>query len=99
MICLRNPWGQAEWNGAYSDGSSQWNNVADEVSQLTGGRLRSKDDGEFWMEFEDFLTWFSKLELCSIPEAIGNEEEDHANWVTQLCEGRWVPFENKEENN
>ena len=42
------------------------------------------------MEFEDFLTWFSKLELCSIPEAVGNAEEAHANWVTQLCEGRWV---------
>ncbi|CBY10105.1 unnamed protein product [Oikopleura dioica] len=90
LICLRNPWGQAEWNGAYSDGSSQWVEVADEVSQLTGGRLRSKNDGEFWMEFEDFLTWFSKLELCSIPESIGNEEEAHANWVTQLCEGRWT---------
>ena len=50
------------------------------------------------MEFEEFLTWFSKLELCSIPEAIGNEEEDHANWVTQLCEGRWVLCEIKEEN-
>ena len=29
LVCLRNPWGQAEWDGPWSDGSSQWDDVAE----------------------------------------------------------------------
>ena len=60
LICLRNPWGQAEWNGPWSDGSSEWDNVGDSAFEKCGMTIEEKDDGEFWMEFRDFIKYFSK---------------------------------------
>ena len=31
LVRIRNPHGQTEWNGAWSDGSSEWDAVSDEV--------------------------------------------------------------------
>ncbi|KAK6166904.1 hypothetical protein SNE40_023508 [Patella caerulea] len=61
LVRVRNPWGHTEWNGAWSDGSAEW-------QQLPSGTVENpiKDDGEFWMALEDFLQYFSQLTICSI---------------------------------
>ena len=46
----RNPWGEAEWRGRWSDGSPEWN--ADSLAALNH---KFGDDGMFWISFEDLL--------------------------------------------
>ncbi|XP_063062016.1 calpain-2 catalytic subunit-like [Engraulis encrasicolus] len=67
LIRIRNPWGEIEWTGPWSDRSSQW----EEVSEQDRERLRHRcEDGEFWMSLGDFQRQFSVLEVCSLsPDA------------------------------
>lgn len=64
LIRLRNPWGQKEWNGAWSDGSEEWNKLEAEARKKLG--IDFEDDGEFWMSFEDFCRYFSKATMCHL---------------------------------
>jgi calpain-15 len=50
LVKLRNPWGSGEWNGKWSDKSSEW--TADLRRQVSFDGDR--DDGIFWMDFEEF---------------------------------------------
>ncbi|KAG0652956.1 hypothetical protein D0Z07_0085 [Hyphodiscus hymeniophilus] len=50
LCLLRNPWGEGEWTGAWSDGSKEW---TPEWMQKLDHRFG--DDGAFWMSYEDLL--------------------------------------------
>ncbi|XP_033001794.1 calpain-3 isoform X1 [Lacerta agilis] len=87
LVRLRNPWGQVEWNGAWSDNSDEWN-VIDKAEKT---RLQHKvaEDGEFWMSFQDFLRYFTKLEMCNLtPDTL--EVDKLQTWTVSVIEGRWV---------
>lgn len=61
LLQLRNPWGEKEWNGAWSDDSDLWEankNIAAECGWV------KKDDGIFWISFEDFRTEYSTIYVC-----------------------------------
>ncbi|KAL1788630.1 calpain-1 catalytic subunit [Sigmodon hispidus] len=85
LIRIRNPWGQVEWTGPWSDNSSEWN----KVDPRERDRLRVKmEDGEFWMSFGDFLHEFSRLEICNLtPDAL--RSRTLRNWNTTYFEGSW----------
>ncbi|NWY14482.1 CAN5 protein, partial [Aphelocoma coerulescens] len=69
MIRLRNPWGKKEWHGAWSDSSEEWKKVSDSECKNLG--LTVKNDGEFWMTFEDWCKNFTDVDICrTSPEAI-----------------------------
>ena len=51
LVCLRNPWGHKEWNGKWSDYSYKWNSRFKNFVGFEG----VKDDGIFWMEFNDYF--------------------------------------------
>lgn len=60
LIQLRNPWGHREWTGDWSDKSPKWT-----------ARLRNivdfhdtKNDGIFWMDFNDFVKEFDDVYIC-----------------------------------
>lgn len=65
LVRLRNPWGEKEWNGAWSDGSEEWNKVSESQRKSLG--ITFEDDGEFWMPYEDFLRHFTNLVVCRMP--------------------------------
>ncbi|XP_041093958.1 calpain-1 catalytic subunit-like [Polyodon spathula] len=85
LVRIRNPWGEVEWTGAWSDSSSEWNYVDPAVQS----KLRVKcEDGEFWMSFSDFLREFSRLEICNLtPDTLKSEKI--RKWNTSLYEGAW----------
>ncbi|KAJ8366094.1 hypothetical protein SKAU_G00149250 [Synaphobranchus kaupii] len=63
LIRIRNPWGQVEWTGAWSDSSSDWDQI--DPDEREGMHCRT-EDGEFWMSFKEFLRQFSRLEICNL---------------------------------
>jgi calpain, invertebrate len=92
LLRVRNPWGDdAEWNGPWSDNSFEWKSMNEESRNIIG--LNFDSDGEFWMEFTDFLKHFDRLEICNLgPESLiadkGNQPRH--DWSLDMFEGSWV---------
>ncbi|XP_019947111.2 calpain-2 catalytic subunit-like [Paralichthys olivaceus] len=85
LVRIRNPWGQVEWTGPWSDGSSEWDYISkDEKSNFN----HVAEDGEFWMSFSDFIRHFSKLEICNLtPDTLMSDTVGH--WNHYQFEGMW----------
>uniref|UniRef100_A0A7N9AL68 Calpain-2 catalytic subunit-like n=1 Tax=Mastacembelus armatus TaxID=205130 RepID=A0A7N9AL68_9TELE len=85
LVRIRNPWGQVEWTGPWSDGSSEWNYITeDEKAKLS----RVDEDGEFWMSYSDFIKHFSRLEICNLtPDTLTSD--DVGRWSHHQFEGTW----------
>lgn len=87
LIRVRNPWGQVEWNGPWSDSSPEWRSVNLEEQKRLGHA--ALDDGEFWMAFEDFKTHFDKVDICNLtPDAL--EDNTLHRWEVTVHQGSWV---------
>lgn len=87
LIRIRNPWGQVEWNGPWSDDSREWTYV--DKAEKTRLQQDSADDGEFWMEFEDFKRNYDKVEICNMTADSLIEDTKHV-WETNVFEGNWI---------
>uniref|UniRef100_A0A4W2CTS5 Calpain 8 n=1 Tax=Bos indicus x Bos taurus TaxID=30522 RepID=A0A4W2CTS5_BOBOX len=86
LIRLRNPWGEVEWKGAWSDDAPEWNYIDPRQKEQLG---KKAEDGEFWMSFSDFLRQFSRLEICNLSLDSLSSEEAH-KWSLVLFNGRWT---------
>lgn len=90
LLQLRNPWGKKEWKGPWSDGSQEWSNVPEEFRKKMS--LIIKDDGDFWMAFDDFIHNFDYLTICHLDpdgaEATGSKEKKV--WKTQSFYDQWI---------
>lgn len=71
LVRLRNPWGQREWNGDWSDNSGLWTeDIKRQVRQKLGeGTCSSKNDGEFFMEFSDFIRFFGDVNIAMVDDS------------------------------
>uniref|UniRef100_A0A3Q1AHY6 Calpain catalytic domain-containing protein n=1 Tax=Amphiprion ocellaris TaxID=80972 RepID=A0A3Q1AHY6_AMPOC len=85
LVRIRNPWGEVEWTGPWSDGSSEWKHVSEnDKSKLN----HVAEDGEFWMSYSDFIKQFSKLEICNLtPDTLMSDDVGH--WNHYQFEGMW----------
>jgi len=61
LLKLRNPWGTFEWNGAWADGSKEWDANPGIKREL---KYVDTDDGTFWMEYKDFVSRFNTIDIC-----------------------------------
>ncbi|XP_014730824.1 PREDICTED: calpain-9 isoform X2 [Sturnus vulgaris] len=87
LIRIRNPWGQVEWNGPWSDNSAEWRSISPSEQRRLSQAAR--DDGEFWMKFEDFKVHFDKVEICNLtPDAL--EDSTAHKWEVTIHQGSWV---------
>ncbi|XP_064787426.1 calpain-1 catalytic subunit-like [Oncorhynchus masou masou] len=85
LVRIRNPWGEIEWTGAWSDNSREWEGVDRSVR----GRLQNcSEDGEFWMSFSDFLLEFTRLEICNLT-ADALEATQQKKWSSAVYQGEW----------
>ncbi|XP_029372612.1 calpain-5a [Echeneis naucrates] len=85
MIRMRNPWGQREWNGAWSDSSEEWQRVSKSEREKIG--VTVQDDGEFWMTFDDFIANFTDLILCRLINT--SYLSLHKTWEEAVMQGSW----------
>uniref|UniRef100_A0A671TE35 Calpain 2, (m/II) large subunit b n=1 Tax=Sparus aurata TaxID=8175 RepID=A0A671TE35_SPAAU len=82
LVRMRNPWGQVEWTGAWSDGSSEWSQVQGDCPHANA------EDGEFWMSFSDFCRHYNRVELCTLtPDTIEDDSVKH--WSVSKFDGSW----------
>ncbi len=67
LVKIRNPWGQKEWKGGASDQDKKfWNSISVRDRQNLGHL--DKDDGIFFMFWEEFLEFFQLVDICKIDE-------------------------------
>lgn len=59
LFQIRNPWGFKEWTGDWSDKSDKW---TPELKAAT--KMEVKDDGVFFISFEDYLNFFYITSIC-----------------------------------
>jgi len=69
LVRLRNPWGNFEWKGAFSDDSPLW--TKDKIDYFKP--VFNDDDGMFWMEFSTFMGNFDNIEVCFAEDKKGND--------------------------
>ncbi|XP_036378348.1 calpain-9 [Megalops cyprinoides] len=87
LIRVRNPWGQVEWNGPWSDNSREWNMI--DRAEKNRIMQNSLDDGEFWMEFGDFKANYDRIEICNLtPDAL--TDDTTRKWEVTMFEGNWI---------
>ena len=78
LLNIRNPWGQGEFNGDWSDNSDKWDMVArkfpqkDRTSEKFSAERREqllvqRQDGAFWMCYKDWVNMFSSFDVCLLP--------------------------------
>ena len=59
LVQLRNPWGSHEWKGQWSDDWEGWTPELRSTLKET-----SADDGIFFMDFEDYITYYQATTIC-----------------------------------
>lgn len=64
LIQLRNPWGNTEWKGDWSDNSSKWTTKLRNAVHYND----PNDDGIFWMCFKDFTSNYFSIYACIQPQ-------------------------------
>jgi hypothetical protein len=63
LIRIRNPWGTGEWTGKFADEDEAWDDHKGLKEKLD---YAFKNDGNWWMKYDDFQAQFNKLYLCKI---------------------------------
>ncbi|XP_042682006.1 calpain-8-like isoform X3 [Centrocercus urophasianus] len=86
LVRLRNPWGEVEWTGAWSDNAPEWNYIDPKQKQTLDKQV---DDGEFWMAFSDFQRQFTRLEICNLtPDTLTSNQVN--KWDLTMFNGQWI---------
>ena len=87
LIQMRNPWGETEWTGAWSDNSKEWNTkrkqiIYDRMAQRRVTKVEvGADDGVFWISLSDFFTNFRVLYVAQyLDKQIYNELLVESEW-------------------
>jgi calpain-15 len=81
LLQMRNPWGNFEWDGDWSDKSRLW---TPEMKKLLNHNDDDKD-GTFWISFQDFVDNFESLDVCRV-----------RNWDEVRIRGRFIRYPDEE---
>uniref|UniRef100_G1KBL7 Calpain 8 n=1 Tax=Anolis carolinensis TaxID=28377 RepID=G1KBL7_ANOCA len=85
LLRIRNPWGEVEWTGAWSDNAPEWNYIDPKEKNALD---KQADDGEFWMSLADFQRQFTRLEICNLTPDTLTSNHLH-KWGMTLFNGHW----------
>jgi len=91
MVEIRNPHGQGEWQGAWSDKSPLWQKHPRVKRKLLRGE-EPKDDGSFWMQWEDFVVFWKDVQVVDCDtniRTVAMPDYDEEMWcgpvISSLC--------------
>ncbi|KAL5009574.1 hypothetical protein ScPMuIL_011879 [Solemya velum] len=85
LLRVRNPWGETEWTGPWSDRSSEWERLP--PNSIKHANI---NDGEFWVQIHDFVEYFRDVTICSLsPDFDKDGCTDSLNHVLCIF-GDWV---------
>lgn len=76
LVKLRNPWGQGEWNGDWSDKSEIW---TDSIKQEVG--FSDENDGMFFMDIKDYHDNFHSTSICMTVDPLRYK---HSNFLQNM---------------
>ena len=65
LIQIRNPWGEKEWKGKYSQLYLENN-----LDLMKYFQNEKKGNGIFWITFNDYIKFFDKIEICYYKKCI-----------------------------
>lgn len=82
LVNLRNPWGNLEWGGDWSDSSPLW---TEDMRKALNPKFDG-NDGNFWMSFEDMIDQFTCLNVCKVK-----------NWDEVRIKGKFVRVQDMED--
>ncbi|KAL7037811.1 hypothetical protein ACKWTF_009370 [Chironomus riparius] len=89
LIRLRNPWGQGEWKGSWSDDSVEWKMISEDQKKELG--ITIEQDGEFWMSYQDFISYYERLDICNVsPHSLHDDKRKENFWDRKFYDGAWV---------
>ncbi|CAD7954100.1 unnamed protein product [Amoebophrya sp. A120] len=60
LVRIRNPWGGGEWKGDWGDNSAKW----EEFPAVKAKIHVAKDDGSFWMCWDDYCDYWDRLGIA-----------------------------------
>uniref|UniRef100_A0A2A4K8U0 Calpain catalytic domain-containing protein n=1 Tax=Heliothis virescens TaxID=7102 RepID=A0A2A4K8U0_HELVI len=67
LLRLRNPWGHYTWRGAWAHGCARWTPAAkDALRQHKPQHHIDRDQGVFWISFDDVLKYFDCIDICKV---------------------------------
>jgi hypothetical protein len=78
LLKLRNPWGQGEWKGDWSDTSILWANYP---TIKAGCSATAINDGTFWMEWNDFKAHYNQIFLAIDYPDEGSRTRYRGTWI------------------
>ena len=85
LLNVRNPWGQFEWGGKWSDQDREsW--TPDFIQAFKPDF--DEQDGSFWIEYDDFFKYFESLTVCKIE-----------NWRELRIKGKFIKAEEMSSGN
>ena len=80
FLKIRNPWGDTEWTGRWSDGSKEWTKVW--LDALVPLEHSFGNDGMFIMEYSDFLTHWVGIERTQLFDPSWVQS---SHWLNVTC--------------
>lgn len=69
MLKIRNPWGYNEWRGLGNEADHAfWARIPQSEKASFANSLEFKNDGLFYMLYEDFCHYFNEVHFCYMLE-------------------------------
>ncbi|KAI6217097.1 Calpain-8 isoform X2 [Aphelenchoides fujianensis] len=90
LLRIRNPWGRVEWTGAWAAGAAEWAKVRDPKVRR---ELHDRElNGEWWMEWTDFVLFFKNVDRCYLgPETMVESENGKPATASSKCSFEYAP--------
>ncbi|CAF0992683.1 unnamed protein product [Brachionus calyciflorus] len=97
LLKIRNPWGQKEsYRGRWGKSASEWKQIAPKLEQVL--QPNKTDDGEFYMSFDDFYTFFTSMDTVHVDlDGLANDQgtnQTDLNWDLTQINGEWISGKN-----